>query len=63
VTDNLLTRTEAEALFDLLFYAGRTADEADATLYARIADKLDEMLVERGYADEAEADEASEAEA
>jgi hypothetical protein len=62
MTDRRLTKAEAEALFDLLFYAGRTADEADATLYARIADKLDGHLTELGYAvgvdlnaDEAEA--------
>ena len=42
------TKEEAEALGDLLFYAGKNADEEDAKLYATIADKLDELLIEEG---------------
>jgi hypothetical protein len=46
------TKEEFEALGDLLFYAGKNADEDDAKLYARIADKIDELLIEEGYRDE-----------
>jgi hypothetical protein len=46
------TKEEANALGDLLFYAGKNADEDDAKLYATIADKLDELLIEEGYLDE-----------
>jgi hypothetical protein len=43
------TKEEANALGDLLFYAGKNADEDDAKLYATIADKIDELLIEEGY--------------
>jgi hypothetical protein len=46
------TKEEANALGDLLFYAGKNADEDDAKLYERIADKIDELLIEEGYLDE-----------
>lgn len=45
------TKEEAEALGDLLFYAGKNADEDDAKLYEKIGEKLDEMLIEEGYAE------------
>jgi hypothetical protein len=45
------TKEEAEALGDLLFYAGKNADGDDAKLYERISNKLDELLIEDGYAD------------
>jgi hypothetical protein len=45
------TKEEANALGDLLFYAGKNADEDDAKLYATIADKIDELLIEEGYLD------------
>ena len=46
------TKEEAEALGDLLFYAGRNADlEEDKQLYETIAGKIDELLIEEGYTD------------